>query len=393
MRKILMLSLLAGSAALASAASPPGSAEADWAALQAAGLLETKVPEGYDKLTPREGTVLLEHDARLLREQGFAFYESHPTDPRRWLLVERMLDRPSRFITAYGSNYGNDPADVVVDTAAAAAWQARREVLRAALAAAADVPPAVRERVEANAISEMLQPYMGRSGEDNRNVDWTPVVAKLTAFAANFPESDRACSRLKWLMGYFEPANPAGKNAAMWRQFAEGPNRPMAELARQRLPLFEQPVQLQFTAVDGRPVDLEKLRGKVVLVDFWATWCVPCVAELPNLKKVYAAYHDRGFEIVGITLENAKLTPKDTADQAAAKLAKARRFLTDFTAAHGLPWPQYFDGKEWKNDFFVRYMPDRGVPAMLLLNQEGKVVTVDAHGEALEHEVKRLLKL
>lgn len=156
--------------------------------------------------------------------------------------------------------------------------------------------------------------------------------------------------------------------------------------------LKSKPLELKFTAVDGREVDLAKMRGKVVLIDFWATWCGPCKEEIPNIKKVYAAWHDRGFEIVGIALENGKLTPKDTPEQVAAKLDAARKVLADFTAANAMPWPQYFDGKWWKTDFATRYKIS-GIPAMFLLDQEGRVVSTDARGARLEQEVRRLLKL
>jgi len=179
------------------------------------------------------------------------------------------------------------------------------------------------------------------------------------------------------------------------RRLAASPNPFIRSLAAGKLRMLDfqtKPLALTFIAVDGREVDLAKLRGKVVLIDFWATWCGPCLAELPNVKKVYAAYHDQGFEVVGISLENAKLAPKDTPEQTAAKLAKARKVLTDFTAKEGMPWVQYFDGKFWKNEIATNYAIN-AIPATFLLDQEGKLVSTQARGEKLEVEVKRLLKL
>ena len=134
------------------------------------------------------------------------------------------------------------------------------------------------------------------------------------------------------------------------------------------------------------------VRQPVTLVNIWATWCGPCKAEIPNVVANYKKYHDRGFEVVGIALEDGKLLAKDTPEQTAAKLEKAKRVLTDFTAANAMPWPQYFDGKFWKNDISTQYAI-QSIPAMFLLDQEGKVVSTNARGELLEKEVKRLLKL
>lgn len=135
--------------------------------------------------------------------------------------------------------------------------------------------------------------------------------------------------------------------------------------------LQTKPLDLKFKAVDGREVDLSALRGKVVLIDFWATWCGPCVAELPNVIKAYDKLHAKGFEIVGISL-----------DQDKAK-------LESFVKEKAMAWPQYFDGKGWDNEISTRY-GIASIPAMWLVNKKGLVVSTEAR-EGLEATVEKLL--
>ncbi len=128
---------------------------------------------------------------------------------------------------------------------------------------------------------------------------------------------------------------------------------------------------IQFTAVDGRPVDLASLRGKVVLIDFWATWCGPCVGEIPNVVNAYNKYHDQGFEIIGISFDTNKVTLK--------------RMMED----KGMPWPQYFDGKGWQNDFGVKF-GIHGIPTMWLIDAKGQIITKNARTDLAGQVAKAL---
>src|SRR5690606_35904342 len=76
--------------------------------------------------------------------------------------------------------------------------------------------------------------------------------------------------------------------------------------------LRRQPMAILFTAMDGREVEVRQMRGKAVIVEFWATWCKPCIAEMPQLKALYDKYHDKGLEIIGTTAENAGFAEGDT---------------------------------------------------------------------------------
>lgn len=119
---------------------------------------------------------------------------------------------------------------------------------------------------------------------------------------------------------------------ALVARMEASPNARVRELGAARrsvLRALEKPLDLDFTALDGRRVDTSAWRGKVVLVDFWATWCVPCIEAMPKLRELYARYHAQGLEIVNISV-----------DQAAARPA-----LEKLVARLELPWPQAFDSR------------------------------------------------
>lgn len=131
------------------------------------------------------------------------------------------------------------------------------------------------------------------------------------------------------------------------------------------------PLDIHFTALDGREVDLAKMTGKVVLVEFWSTTCGPCIAEMPTVKAVYEKFHDRGFQVLAVSLDD-----KETA---------LRRFIKE----KELPWPQHFDGKGWENQFAVRY-GIFSIPTTWLVDKRGNLRDTNARFD-LERRVTSLL--
>lgn len=125
----------------------------------------------------------------------------------------------------------------------------------------------------------------------------------------------------------------------------------------------------------GRPWAPEDLQGKVVLIDFWATWCTPCLAELPNLRRIAERFNDDQLVIFGFALD-----------------AIERRDLRSFLLRHEITWPQIHEPRGMQSTV-ARHFDVEALPATLLIDSKGRIVARDLRGPALEAAIEALVDL
>ncbi|MBL9214249.1 MAG: TlpA family protein disulfide reductase [Opitutaceae bacterium] len=218
----------------------------------------------------------------------------------------------------------------------------------------------------------------------------TGEIAALDALIAKYAATqadDAAGMALVKARLYLEVFEQEEKGLALLRQIkADFPKSPVISKIDQAIAALEQQAATRaklavgqpFPAfsekdIEGRTLSLGSYKGSVVLIDFWATWCGPCVAELPNLQAAYKKYHGRGFEIVGISLD------------------QNQQALTSFVKKHQMTWAHYFDGKGWQNKLAQEYGID-SIPATFLLDRNGVIVAKGLRGAALDKKLEELLK-
>ncbi len=134
-------------------------------------------------------------------------------------------------------------------------------------------------------------------------------------------------------------------------------------------------IDIRLSGIYGVPISVSEYvtKNKYTLVDFWASWCGPCRAEMPTIVKAYADYHGRGFEVVGVSLDNKRDPWLDAIEQL------------------NMTWPQMSDLKGWECEG-ARLYNVRSIPASVLIDQQGIIVAKDLRGEDLLQKLEELMK-
>ena len=228
--------------------------------------------------------------------------------------------------------------------------------------------------------------------------DAEEAVKAYQQLVENYPKAKYFESALLEMGLAYDRLGQHSKATAAYRQLIEHPkygSRASAKIAKQLLALGKEnrtgevptstshggrpdalvgkkAIDFNVKGLDGNELSLEKYRGNVVLLDFWAVWCGPCIVEMPNVKQVYKKYKDQNFQIIGVSLD------------------KSRDRLVGYLEKEGITWPQVFDGNGWDNQVAKIY-GIRGIPHMYLIDGEGVVRKSGVRGHALEPAVAELV--
>ncbi|MBA2113145.1 TlpA family protein disulfide reductase [Bremerella alba] len=215
-------------------------------------------------------------------------------------------------------------------------------------------------QLSASEQSELLNELKAPIIETEPTTRTATLAATLANTISRYVDSELAAEQIKDLATHFSSTEDPSVQEAATRLIG----------LSNRLNLPGNPIEITGTTLDGKDLNFAtKFEGKTVLIDFWATWCGPCIAEFPNMKRLYETYHPHGLEIVGISLDDEKST------------------VDEFMQTHELPWTIVFNQRGegergWTDENAGRYGIS-GIPTMILVGKDGNVTSLTARGHNL----------
>jgi len=331
-------------------------------------------------------------DAVAAWEELQAAITTRPPFPDAWALQEPSPEEQLRFLTPYALAIANKSKDFytrfpkdtneidaklselgalsfVVEKAGATNQQARLDAVYKAILADPNLPEDDRFDLRNEAVQKAVD---GKESEGDAAmlVEFEKGARSLQKEFPNRPEV------MDMLMSVAQLSDPE-KSREVLKEIAasSAPDevKTAAASISNQLNRVGKPLALKYAAIDGREVDLEKMRGKVVLVDFWATDSERSLDLMASVQEAYTKFHPKGFEIAGISLDQDKES------------------LTNFVAEEKVEWPQFFDGKSLETKFAADFgLKERDIPAMWLVDKKGVLRYINAEFD-FDKKIERLL--
>lgn len=229
---------------------------------------------------------------------------------------------------------------------------------------------------------QMTAGYFSSLNVDNPSADYFAKVQadwlkQLELYTKNYPKSPDTAEAMLQLANAQEFAgNEQAANgwyARIVKEFPSAPQARKASGARVRLNSVGKLLNLRGKSASGSTIDLAKHRGRVVLIQYWATWCEPCKADMPTLKDLVSRYGRSGFDIIGVNLDSSPET------------------MSSYVKEYGLSWPQIHE----QGGLDSRPANDLGIltlPTMILVDKQGKVVNRNINVAELDSTLKKLIR-